>query len=80
MSTELAPTTATAAATVTDGPDNQTPTENSRVKLNLEDINWDHSFVREFPGDPLTDITSREFQRGIDNHIICGVLISFRER
>ncbi|KAJ0566769.1 hypothetical protein HanIR_Chr06g0277361 [Helianthus annuus] len=53
-------------ATVTDGPDNQTPTENSRVKLKLEDINWDHSFVRELPGDPLTDITSREFQKEIE--------------
>ncbi|KAK1356133.1 Selenoprotein O [Heracleum sosnowskyi] len=29
-------------------------------KLKLEDFNWDHSFVRELPGDPRTDIIPRE--------------------
>ncbi|KAM7497344.1 hypothetical protein LguiA_021758 [Lonicera macranthoides] len=33
-----------------------------RVKLrkSLDDLNWDHSFVRELPGDPRTDIIPRE--------------------
>lgn len=30
------------------------------IRLKLEDLNWDHSFVRELPGDPRTDIISRE--------------------
>lgn len=30
------------------------------VKLALEELNWDHSFVRELPGDPRTDIIPRE--------------------
>ncbi|KAL3519166.1 hypothetical protein ACH5RR_021755 [Cinchona calisaya] len=30
------------------------------VKLKLEELNWDHSFVRELPGDPRTDIIPRE--------------------
>lgn len=38
----------------------QSSSENSRVKLKLEDLNWDHSFVRELPCDPLNDIVSRE--------------------
>ncbi|CAA7407994.1 unnamed protein product [Spirodela intermedia] len=28
--------------------------------LPLEELNWDHSFVRELPGDPRTDSTPRE--------------------
>ncbi|KAJ0021316.1 hypothetical protein Pint_31270 [Pistacia integerrima] len=32
----------------------------NKVKLKLEDLNWDHSFVRELPGDPRTDILPRE--------------------
>ncbi|KAG2671313.1 hypothetical protein I3843_14G125500 [Carya illinoinensis] len=31
-----------------------------RLGLKLEDINWDHSFVRELPGDPRTDTIPRE--------------------
>lgn len=31
-----------------------------RTKLKLEELNWDHSFVRELPGDPRTDTISRE--------------------
>ncbi|KAG6679392.1 hypothetical protein I3842_14G129100 [Carya illinoinensis] len=31
-----------------------------RIGLKLEDINWDHSFVRELPGDPRTDTIPRE--------------------
>lgn len=30
------------------------------AKKNLEDLNWDNSFVRELPGDPRTDIIPRE--------------------
>ncbi|CAI9106638.1 OLC1v1005841C1 [Oldenlandia corymbosa var. corymbosa] len=33
---------------------------NKGLKLTLEDLNWDHSFVRELPGDPRTDIIPRE--------------------
>ena len=33
---------------------------NKKVRLNLEDLNWDHSFVRELPGDPRTDRFQRE--------------------
>ena len=29
-------------------------------RLKLEDLNWDHSFVRELPGDPRTDAIPRE--------------------
>lgn len=63
MTTASPPTTAASAVSgdpPTDQPSNQTSTENPTVKLKLEDLNWDHSFVRELPGDPLTDITSRE--------------------
>ncbi|KAI7984051.1 Protein adenylyltransferase SelO [Camellia lanceoleosa] len=30
------------------------------VKLNLEDLNWDNSFVRELPGDPRADNIPRQ--------------------
>lgn len=45
------------------GADNGTNTDNitqSRVKLKLEELKWDHSFVRELPGDPRTDSIPRE--------------------
>lgn len=32
----------------------------SRVKLKLEELNWDHSFVRELPGDTRTDLLPRQ--------------------
>eukprot|EP00268_Persea_americana_P046450 TRINITY_DN478_c1_g1_i1.p1 TRINITY_DN478_c1_g1~~TRINITY_DN478_c1_g1_i1.p1 ORF type:complete len:664 (+),score=105.31 TRINITY_DN478_c1_g1_i1:65-2056(+) len=31
-----------------------------RIRLKLEDLSWDHSFVRELPGDPRTDAIPRE--------------------
>ncbi|KAM2350593.1 hypothetical protein ACFXTH_005521 [Malus domestica] len=31
-----------------------------RVRLKLEDLNWDNSFTRELPGDPRTDTIPRE--------------------
>ncbi|KAJ0961700.1 hypothetical protein J5N97_000019 [Dioscorea zingiberensis] len=34
-----------------------------RTQLKLEELNWDHSFVRELPGDPRADIISREVRR-----------------
>lgn len=30
------------------------------VRLRLEELKWDNSFVRELPGDPRTDIIPRE--------------------
>ncbi|KAM0002209.1 putative protein adenylyltransferase SelO [Helianthus debilis subsp. tardiflorus] len=30
------------------------------LKLSLEDLNWDHSFVRELPADPRTDVMQRQ--------------------
>ncbi|KAH6836231.1 selenoprotein O [Perilla frutescens var. hirtella] len=32
----------------------------NRVKLKLEELKWDHSFVRELPGDPRSDSIPRE--------------------
>lgn len=34
--------------------------DSNKFRLKLEDLNWDHSFVRELPGDPRTDIIPRE--------------------
>ncbi|KAK4441502.1 protein adenylyltransferase SelO [Sesamum alatum] len=33
------------------------------VKLKLEELRWDHSFVRELPGDPRTDLVPRQVFR-----------------
>ncbi|CAH1429425.1 unnamed protein product [Lactuca virosa] len=63
MSTNSPPAAAGSVASVdsvTDGVEKQGSSEDARVKLKLEDLNWDHSFVRELPGDPRTDIISRE--------------------
>ncbi|KAL8489808.1 hypothetical protein ACS0TY_025140 [Phlomoides rotata] len=46
-----------------DGVNNAMNTENisqNRVRLKLEELKWDNSFVRELPGDPRTDIIPRE--------------------
>lgn len=32
------------------------------IKRKLEDFNWDHSFVKELPGDPRSDVISREVE------------------
>ncbi|KAL6527770.1 hypothetical protein OROMI_029581 [Orobanche minor] len=48
---------------VRDGVNNVTNADNIcqiRVKLKLEELKWDHSFVRELPGDPRTDLIPRE--------------------
>ncbi|GLT59547.1 hypothetical protein SLA2020_323590 [Shorea laevis] len=34
--------------------------DRKNVKLKLEDLNWDHSFVRELPGDPRSDTIPRQ--------------------
>ncbi|GFZ12983.1 hypothetical protein Acr_23g0013680 [Actinidia rufa] len=36
-----------------------------KVKSNLEDLTWDHSFVRELPGDPRNDNFPRQISRGV---------------
>lgn len=47
-------------------------------KLKLEDLNWDHSFVREFPGDPRTDIIPPEVSFAFEFFIFCvSILIVF---
>ena len=54
---------ADAAATVeslADGLRNQRLGSENRVLLRLEDLNWDHSFVHELPGDPRTDPIPRQ--------------------
>lgn len=46
---------------ITDGLKQQSLSdEDKRVKLSLEDLNWDHSFVRELPGDTRTDVIPRQ--------------------
>ncbi|KAL3850072.1 hypothetical protein ACJIZ3_011954 [Penstemon smallii] len=39
---------------------NNSSISQSRVKLKLEELKWDNSFVRELPGDPRTDLIPRE--------------------
>ncbi|XP_020266427.1 uncharacterized protein LOC109841915 [Asparagus officinalis] len=39
------------------------PSEDSGGRLKLEELNWDHSFVRELPGDPRSDTIPREVLR-----------------
>lgn len=54
---------AEAAASVdslADGLRNQRLGNENRVLLRLEDLNLDHSFVRELPGDPRTDPVPRQ--------------------
>ncbi|KAK6937063.1 Protein adenylyltransferase SelO [Dillenia turbinata] len=55
--------TSTTIESVTDGLRNQSLDSDGdgvRVKKQLEDLNWDHSFVRELPGDPRIDIIPRQ--------------------
>lgn len=45
------------------------------VRLKLEDLNWDNSFVRELPGDPRTDTIPREVSLFLPYfHILAYVL------
>lgn len=34
--------------------------QSNRTKLKLEELNWDHSFVRELPGDSRVDNNPRQ--------------------
>ncbi|KAF3514640.1 hypothetical protein F2Q69_00000517 [Brassica cretica] len=34
--------------------------EGDKIKRKLEEFNWDHSFVKELPGDPRSDVISRK--------------------
>lgn len=36
---------------------------NRAGRFRLEDLNWDHSFVRDLPGDPRTDAFPREVSK-----------------
>ncbi|XP_071712364.1 uncharacterized protein [Rutidosis leptorrhynchoides] len=46
---------------VTDGLNKQKLNEdNKKVKLTIEDLNWDNSFVRELPGDSRNDVIPRQ--------------------
>ncbi|OMO94240.1 hypothetical protein CCACVL1_06092 [Corchorus capsularis] len=40
--------------------DNDELNHENKSKLSLEDLNWDHSFVRELPGDPRSDSIPRQ--------------------
>lgn len=42
-----------------------------RIRLKLEDLSWDHSFVRELPGDPRTDAIPREVWLLTSVDLIC---------
>ncbi|XP_034687630.1 protein adenylyltransferase SelO [Vitis riparia] len=55
-SADAAPTVESLA----DGLRNQRLGSENRVLLRLEDLNWDHSFVHELPGDPRTDPIPRQ--------------------
>ncbi|XP_042479405.1 protein adenylyltransferase SelO-like [Macadamia integrifolia] len=48
---------------ITDNLKNQSLTGDKKIPLKLEDLNWDHSFVRELPGDPRTDTIPRPVLR-----------------
>ncbi|WZY84098.1 hypothetical protein YC2023_030482 [Brassica napus] len=46
--------------------------EGAKIKRKLEDFNWNHSYVKELPGDPRSDVTSRESLYPIQSLITCG--------
>ena len=45
--------------------------EGAKIKRKLEDFNWNHSYVKELPGDPRSDVTSREVIQRM-NLLLCG--------
>ncbi|KAL0843019.1 hypothetical protein Bca101_016264 [Brassica carinata] len=58
---ESSPTPVTASGTGSLGEDMQNRTdEGDKIKRKLEEFNWDHSFVKELPGDPRSDVISRK--------------------
>lgn len=55
------PTPVTASETDSLGEETQSQTdEGDKIKRKLEEFNWDHSFVKELPGDPRSDVISRK--------------------
>ncbi|KAF2614279.1 hypothetical protein F2Q70_00007362 [Brassica cretica] len=55
------PTPVTASETDSLGEETQSQTdEGDKIKRKLEELNWDHSFVKELPGDPRSDVISRK--------------------
>lgn len=57
------PVTASAADSLAKDLQNQTLGDvdgSVKIKRKLEDFNWNHSFVKELPGDPRSDVISRE--------------------
>ncbi|KAG7022071.1 hypothetical protein SDJN02_15800 [Cucurbita argyrosperma subsp. argyrosperma] len=44
-----------------------------QAKKKLEDLKWDNSFVRELPGDPLTDIIPREVLHACYSNVLPSV-------
>ena len=51
----------------------------AKIKRKLEDFNWDHSFVKELPGDPRSDVTSREVNQRM-NLLLCGLICNHQVR
>ncbi|KAL2470498.1 hypothetical protein Adt_38634 [Abeliophyllum distichum] len=39
---------------------NNSVNNSNKVKMNMEELRWDNSFVRELPGDPRTDLIPRQ--------------------
>ncbi|XP_055814776.1 uncharacterized protein LOC129884504 [Solanum dulcamara] len=46
-----------------------------KLKLNLEELNWDNSFVRELPGDPRNDSIPREVLHACYTKVLPSVLV-----
>uniref|UniRef100_M4CPN7 Selenoprotein O n=2 Tax=Brassica campestris TaxID=3711 RepID=M4CPN7_BRACM len=42
------------------GEEVQSQIRGGKIKRKLEEFNWDHSFVKELPGDPRSDVISRK--------------------
>ncbi|CAI9770558.1 unnamed protein product [Fraxinus pennsylvanica] len=65
METNPSTTASVSVDSISDDKKNETLENNSvinsnRVKLKLEELRWDNSFVRELPGDPRTDLIPRQ--------------------
>ncbi|XP_022874510.1 uncharacterized protein LOC111393282 [Olea europaea var. sylvestris] len=65
METNPSTTASVSSDSISDDKENKTLEHNSvknsnRVKLKLEELRWDNSFVRELPGDPRTDLIPRQ--------------------
>lgn len=84
METNPSTTASVSSDSISDDKENKTLEHNSvknsnRVKLKLEELRWDNSFVRELPGDPRTDLIPRQV-RYLFNFIysiVSGFIYSF---